>query len=110
MIEYVKHLNWILDQLKWVELKIKVEKCEFVKPEIKLLSHWILAEEMIPDLSKVAVIKAKFENCWILKMDKAWKKLKKRLIEAPIFRHLDFTKLFILYINISKKRVNAILA
>ena len=43
-------------------------------------------------------------------MDGAWKELKKQLIEAPILRHLDFTKPFILYTDVSKKGVGAILA
>ncbi len=58
MTEYVKHLNWILGQLKWTGLKIKIEKYEFTKPEIKLLGHWILAEETIFDSGKVAAIEA----------------------------------------------------
>src|SRR6266498_4314180 len=52
----------------------------------------------------------KFRNCWTPKIDEAWKELKKRLIEAPILRHLDFTKPFILYTDASKKGVGAILA
>ncbi len=39
-------------------MKIKVEKYEFTKPDIKLLSHRIFAEEMIPDPGKVVVIEA----------------------------------------------------
>ena len=39
MTEHVKHLDWILSQLKWAGLKIKVEKCEFAKFEIKLLGY-----------------------------------------------------------------------
>ncbi len=42
-------------------------------------------------------------------MDEVWKELKKRLTEAPIFRHPDFTKLFILYTDASKKDIDAIL-
>ncbi len=42
MAEHVWHLDWILGQLKWAGLKIKVEKCEFAKSEIKLLGHWQL--------------------------------------------------------------------
>ncbi len=57
MVEHVKHLDWVLGQLKWAELKIKVEKYEFAKFEIKLLGHRISAEGTIPDLSKVAAIK-----------------------------------------------------
>src|SRR6266498_4938361 len=58
MAEHVKHLDWVLSQLKWVRLKIKVEKCEFVKPEIKLLKHRISAKGMIPDPGKVTAIEA----------------------------------------------------
>ena len=39
MAEYIKHLDWILGQLKWAGLKIKVKKYEFAKPEIKFLNH-----------------------------------------------------------------------
>ncbi len=52
----------------------------------------------------------KFENYWIPEMDKAWKELKKRLIETPILKHPNFTKPFILYTDISKKGIGAILA
>ncbi len=58
MAEYIKHLDWVLGQVKWAGLKIKVEKCEFVKSEIKLLGHRISAEGTIPDPGKVAAIKA----------------------------------------------------
>ncbi len=43
-------------------------------------------------------------------MDKAWKELKKQLIETPVLKHPDFTKPFILYIDASKKGIGAILA
>jgi len=39
-------------------LKIKVEKYEFAKSEIKLLGYRISAERTIPDLDKVKAIKA----------------------------------------------------
>ncbi len=56
MTEHVKHLDWIFNQLKWAGLKIKVEKCEFAKSEIKLLRHRILAEGTIPNPGKVIAI------------------------------------------------------
>jgi len=52
----------------------------------------------------------KFGNCWTPKMDEAWKELKKWLIEASILKHPNFTKLFILYTDASKKGIGAILA
>ncbi len=58
MEEHVQHLDWILDQLKQAGLKIKVEKCEFAKSEIKLLGHRISAEGTIPDPGKVTAIEA----------------------------------------------------
>ena len=42
--------------------------------------------------------------------DGAWKELKQQLTEAPILRHPDFTKPFLLYTDVSKKGVGAILA
>jgi len=58
MAEHVKHLDWILGQLKWAGLKIKVEKCKFAKSEIKLLGHQISAKGMISDPGKVTAIEA----------------------------------------------------
>jgi len=52
----------------------------------------------------------KFGNCWIPEIDEIWKELKKWLIKAFILRYLDFTKLFILYTDISKKGIDVILA
>ena len=43
-------------------------------------------------------------------MNEVWKEFKKQLIAASILRHLNFTKPFILYINVSKKDIGAILA
>src|SRR6266542_3531569 len=130
--------------------RIKVEKCEFAKSEIKLLGHRISEEGTISDPSKVIAIEAlersttiiklrgfleavgffrkyiqgfgqiakplndmtlsRFGNCWTPERDQAWRELKKRLTEAPILRHPDFTKPFILYTDASKKGVGAILA
>ena len=52
----------------------------------------------------------KFENYQTSEMNEAQRKLKKCLTEAFIFRYPDFTKLFILYIDASKKDVDTILA
>ncbi len=58
MAEHVKHLDWVLDQLKWAGLKIKVEKCEFAKSKIKLLGHQISEKGTISDPGKVTAIEA----------------------------------------------------
>ncbi len=58
MTEHVQHLDWVLGQLKWAGLKIKIEKCEFAKSEIKLLGHRISEQGTISDPGKVAAIEA----------------------------------------------------
>ncbi len=58
MAEHMRHLDWVLGQLKWAGLKIKVEKCEFAKSEIKLLGNQISEQGTIPDSGKVAAIEA----------------------------------------------------
>ncbi len=58
MAEHMQHLDWVLGQLKWAGLKIKVEKYEFAKSEIKLLEHRISKEGTIPDPGKVTAIEA----------------------------------------------------
>ena len=68
MTKHVKHLDWILGQLKWAGLKIKVEKCEFAKSEIKLLGYRISAKGMIPDPGKVITIETLERSTTISKL------------------------------------------
>ncbi len=68
MAKHVKYLDWVLGQLKWAGLKIKVEKYEFAKSEIKLLGYWISAKGTIPDPSKVVVIEVLEQLTTILKL------------------------------------------
>jgi len=42
-------------------------------------------------------------------MKAAWEEFRYRLIQIPVFRHLDFSKLFILYTDISKKGIGVVL-
>ena len=68
MTEHVKHLDCVLGQLKWVGLKINVEKCEFAKSEIKLLGHRISAEGTISNPGKVTAIEALERSTTISKL------------------------------------------
>ena len=52
----MQHIKQILTKLKKVNLKLKLEKCEFAKYEIKVFSYWINAEDIRLDLNKVEVI------------------------------------------------------
>ena len=54
--EHVWYIDWILTKLEEVNLKLKLEKCEFTKQEIKVLRHRVDAEGTRPDSGKVKAI------------------------------------------------------
>ncbi len=147
--EYVQHIEWVLTKLEEVNLKLKLEKCEFAKQEIKVFGYQVDAEETRPDPGKVkAILKQsysttiigvraflrvadffkkyiqdfgkittplhhitsnKVNSCWTSEMEKAWKELRYRLTQTPVLRHSNFNKPFILYINVSKEGIEAVL-
>ena len=84
MMEHVKYLDQVFGQLKWVGLKIKVEKCKFAKLEIKLLGYQILAEGTIPDPGKVTAIEALERSTTISKL--------REFLEAVGFFRKDLVK------------------
>ena len=54
--EHVQHIEWVLTKLEEANLKLKLEKCEFAKREIKVLGHRVDAEGTRPDPGKVEAI------------------------------------------------------
>src|SRR6266542_4113560 len=54
--EHVQHIEWVLTKLEETNLKLKLEKCEFAKREIKVLEHRVDAEGTRPDPGKVEAI------------------------------------------------------
>ena len=54
--EHVQHIKWVLMKLEEVNLKLKLEKYEFIKQEIKVLEHWVDVEEIRSDPDKVKAI------------------------------------------------------
>src|SRR6266540_5275950 len=54
--EYVQHIEWVLTKLEEANLKLKLEKYEFAKREIKVLRHRVDAEGTRPDPGKVEAI------------------------------------------------------
>ena len=54
--EYIQHIEWVLAKLEEANLKLKLEKCEFTKREIKVLRYRVDAERTRPDPDKVEVI------------------------------------------------------
>lgn len=54
--EHLRHLKMVLQLLKDNDLKAKMKKCEFFKPELKFLGHIVSADGMKPDPAKVQTI------------------------------------------------------
>src|SRR6266496_1416024 len=54
--EHVQHIEWTFTKLEEANLKLKLEKCEFAKREIKVLGHRVDAEGTRPDPGKVEAI------------------------------------------------------
>src|SRR6266540_3156136 len=54
--EHVQYIKWVLTKLEEANLKLKLEKCEFAKREIKVLGHRVDAEGTKPDPGKVEAI------------------------------------------------------
>ncbi len=54
--EHVQHIEWVLTKLEEVNLKLKSEKYEFAKWEIKVLGYKVDAKGIKPDLGKIEAI------------------------------------------------------
>lgn len=55
--EHNKKLCEVLDCLRKFNLKLQTDKCNFLKKEILFLGHWITAEGILPDETKICAIK-----------------------------------------------------
>lgn len=51
--EHITHLALVLDSIASFNLKLKISKCEFIKPEVVLLGHIVSVEGMKVDPAKV---------------------------------------------------------
>src|SRR6266498_3112914 len=56
MEEYLQHMRKVLEALRQVRLKLKLEKCEFVKKQLKYLSFIVGEFGIKPDPEKVRAI------------------------------------------------------
>lgn len=54
--DHLKHLRLVLELLRQHNLKAKMRKCEFFKPELKFLGHIVSASGMKPDPAKVETV------------------------------------------------------
>ena len=55
--EHLRHLEQVLALLRKHDLKAKMAKCEFFKPELKFLGHIVSVDGMRPDPAKVATVR-----------------------------------------------------
>src|SRR6266542_5997713 len=56
MDEHLQYMRKVLEALRQAELKLKLEKCEFAKKQLKYLGFIIGEFEIKPDLEKVRAI------------------------------------------------------
>ncbi len=54
--EHVQYIKWVLSKLEEANLKLKLEKCEFAKREIKVLEHRVDVKGTRPNFGKVEAI------------------------------------------------------
>ena len=54
---HLRHLAHVLALLRKHDLKAKMAKCEFFKPELKFLGHIVSVDGMRPDPAKVATVR-----------------------------------------------------
>ena len=55
---HLQHLDLVFQRLRMAHLTLKPNKCEFAKPEILYLGHFISREGITVDPSKIEVVKS----------------------------------------------------
>ena len=55
--EHLGHLGQVFQCLRDANLKLKISKCHFAKPEVKYLGHIVSKEGVKPDPEKIRAIK-----------------------------------------------------
>ena len=54
---HLKHIRMVFERLQQADLKLKKEKCNFIKANIQYLGHIILGEGIIPVPEKLESLK-----------------------------------------------------
>jgi len=138
-----------LKALRQIRLKLKLEKCEFAKKQLKYLEFIVREFGIKPDPEKVRIIMDQsvltnqtqirsflrmikfFRNyiqgfstiitsitnllvkevpfVWKWKQQQAFERLKQTISTMPVLAHLNFNRPFILYTDVSKEGLGAIL-
>ena len=55
-VDHVRHLQAVFDRLRTANLKLKVQKCVFLRDEAQYLGHAISKHGIAPDPSKVSKV------------------------------------------------------
>src|SRR6266542_5955663 len=150
MDEYLQYMRKVLEALRQAELKLKLEKCEFAKKQLKYLGFIVGEFGIKPDPKKVRAIVDQlaptnqtqirsflgmigfFRNyiqgfstiagpmtnllakevpyIWGQEQQQAFQRLKQVISIVPVLVHTDFNRPFILYTDVSKEGLGAILA
>ncbi|GFX17217.1 retrovirus-related Pol polyprotein from transposon 297 [Trichonephila clavipes] len=118
--EHVKHIHLVLGRLKAAGLKVKPSKCRFAQEEVLFLGHTVGSgsrsprivgyyAHYIPNYSEIAsplsdALRGKTKReriTWDERCEKAFVKLKGKLVSKPILFAPDFSKDFILQTDAS---------
>src|SRR6266540_4301739 len=71
-------------------------------------------KKYIQDFSKIAtplhhITSNKVSSYWTEEMESTWEELRYQLMQTPVLRYSNFNKPFILYTDISKEEIGAVL-
>ena len=148
--DHLALLRCVFDAFRNANLKLNLEKCEFVQDSVEYLGFVVNGNGVMPNPKKVdAVVEYKqsvnveelrrflglvsyyhrfisgasdimsplnrllqkgVKWVWSESCDKAFKELKRQLIEAPLLHYPDFAKPFVVYCDASDRGVGVVLA
>ncbi|GJV39397.1 reverse transcriptase domain-containing protein [Tanacetum coccineum] len=116
--EHAERLKLILELIKKEELYTKFSKCEFWLSKVQFLGHVIDSKGIHVDPTKIESIKdwpmtkltqknVKFD--WSEKAEAAFQLLKQKLCSALILALPEGSENFVVYFDVSRKRLGAVL-
>ena len=104
--EHKYHLEQVFERLAQAGLKLKMSKCDFAKPEVKLLGYLVYARVAEP---LVKLTRKSETFVWSEKQAEAFQKLKTMLTTAPVVAHPRLDLPYQLYTDECNYAVGAIL-
>eukprot|EP00731_Ephydatia_muelleri_P034416 Em0059g1a len=107
--EHLSNLGSVFSRIRDAGLKIKPEKCSFLKEKVKYLGHIVFKEGIAADPEKTATVKTWLQQV-PRRMSKVLRILRHLLSSPPILSYPDFTKPFILDTDASNDGIGGVLS